>query len=591
MSLTGGDAGRAARLHGARSRRSGLRRSGLRGSWVLLVILPLLPVVCGLLFVLLPAFGYFPALGGDAWSLDPWRALAAVPGLPAALRATLIAGFLATPVALALALFMAARLAPDGGVRTGLPRVLAATLSWLLATPHAAFAIGLAFLLSPSGWLVRLAALAIPIEQPPDLLTLRDPWGLGLALGLVLKETPFLFFAALAGLRQLAPAATLHLGASLGYGPGAAWLKLVAPRLYPLMRLPLYAVLAYGLSAVDMAQVLGPSAPPSLAVLALDLSRDPDLARRFPAAALALSHLAVVIGALAAWRGLETVLGRWMRRFLADGRRDASPVLLGLGYVVEAAAVLAVLLAALAILALPLWSFAIGWRFPAAWPQCCSLAAWSRAAQGLSWPLANSIGIAAAVSAVALAAAVAWLSLEPRRGAGGPDLAAAGRGAVMLPLLVSDLAFLMGVQILLLVIGIGGGWVPVALCHFVFVFPYVLLSLAGPWARLDPRYERTALCLGAPPLRVLLRVRLPLLLPALAFAAALGFAVSLSLYLPTVLAGGGRIATLATEAIALSAGGDRRITGVYGTVQAVAIWLGFIAAAGLARRNRFAVMT
>jgi len=562
-----------------------------RGAWLLLVVLPLLPVACGLLFVLLPAFGYFPALGGTAWSLESWRALAGVPGLPAALRATLISGFVATPLALTLALFMAARLAPDGGVRQGLPRVLAAVLSWLLAMPHAAFAIGLAFLLSPSGWLVRLAAVAVPIAQPPDLLTLRDPWGLSLAVGLVLKETPFLFFAALAGLRQLAPTATLQLGASLGYSPGAAWLKLVAPRLYRLMRLPLYAVLAYGLSAVDMAQVLGPSAPPTLAVLALDLGRDPDLARRFPAAALALLHLAVVIGAVASWRGVEIVLGRWLRRFLADGRRDPSPIALGLACVIEAAAVLAVLLAALAILALPLWSLAAAWRFPDAWPQCCSLAAWARAAQGLSWPLFNSLGIAAVVSTGALAAAIAWLTLEPRRRAAGPDLAAWGRGAVMLPLLVSDLAFLMGVQILLLAIGNGGGRGPVALCHFVFVFPYVLLALAGPWAKLDPRYERTALCLGAPPLRVLLRVRLPLLLPALAFAAALGFAVSLSLYLPTVLAGGGRVATLATEAIALAAGGDRRITGVYGTVQAAAIWLGFLAAGWLARRHRFAVMT
>ncbi len=567
------------------------RAARARWPWLVLVVLPLLPVVCGLLFVLLPAFGYFPALGGKAWSLDAWRIVADEPGLLAALRATLVSGFLATPIALALGLFMAARLAPDGGVRKGLPRLLAAILSWLLATPHAAFAIGLAFLLSPSGWLVRLAALAVPIGQPPDLLTLRDPWGFGLAIGLVLKETPFIFVVALAGLRQLAPTATLQLGASLGYSPGAAWLKLVAPRLYPLMRLPLYAVLAYGLSAVDMAQVLGPSAPPTLAVLALDLSRDPDLARRFPAAALALLHLAVVAGALASWRGAEIAVGRWLRPFLADGRRDPAPLALGLSCIIEAAACLAVLLAVLAILALPLWSFAVVWRFPDAWPQCCSLAAWGRAARGLSWPLFNSLGVAGAVSFGALAAAITWLSLEPRRSAAGADLAAWGRGVVMLPLLLSDLAFLMGVQILLLVAGIGGGWLPVAFSHFIFVFPYVLLALAGPWGRLDPRFERTALCLGAPPLRVLLRVRLPLLLPALGFAAALGFAVSLSLYLPTVLAGGGRIATLATEAIALAAGGDRRITGVYGTVQAGVIWLGFLAAAALARRYRFGVMT
>lgn len=558
--------------------------------WLALVAAPLLTVGAGLAFVLLPAFGYLPALGGTQVSLQPWRMLAESPGLGSALIASLLSAGLATPLALGLALLLAYRFAPDGGLARGAPRRAAALLSWILATPHAAFAIGLAFLLTPSGWLVRLAALPLPIEQPPDLLSLRDPLGLALACGLVLKETPFLFFAALAGLRQLAPTPTLHLAATLGYAPGIAWWKLVAPRLYPLMRLPVYAALAYGLSAVDMALILGPSAPPTLAVLALDLTRDPDLARRFPAAALAVLHLALVLGAVALWRGGELVLGAWQRRRRADGRRIAPAGARMICAAGSALAALAALLAVLAILALPLWSVAETWRFPAALPVCCSLAAWRRAADGLAGPLRDSIGIAACVGASALIAAIAWLKLEPRGGAGGLDPARLAHGAVALPLMISDLAFLLGVQVLLLALGLGGGWLPVAAAHFVFVFPYVLLALAGPWARLDPRFERAAFCLGASAWRVLLRVRLPLLAPSLAFAGALGVAVSLSLYLPTVLAGGGRVATLATEAIALAAGGDRRITGVYGTLQAALIWSVLLLAGLLARRRSAAVM-
>lgn len=564
-------------------------------SWWALVAVIAVPSLVGLLFVLLPAFGYFPVLGGDVFSLAPWRELAQQPGLFASLRATLISAFVATPIALALAMFLAARIAPDGRVRRGLPPGAAALLSWLLATPHAAFAIGLAFLLTPSGWLVRLAALIVPVERPPDFLLLRDPLGLGLAIGLILKEMPFLFFAALAALRQLSPGALLHLGASLGYAPGTGWIKLVAPRLYRLMRLPLYAALAYGLSAVDMALVLGPSAPPTLAVLALDLTRDPDLAQRFPAAALAVAHLGLVLLALAAWRGLEMLVARLLRPMLADGRREPGVLGHGVGWLAEAGALLSLLLGVLAIVALPVWSVAIAWRFPDAWPDCCSLSAWSRALDGLLWPLRDSVGVAVPVSAAALVAAILWLSLEPKpeanHGRRATSALTIGRLVVALPLLVSDLALLMGIQILLLGLGILGGWLPVALTHFLFVFPYVLLALAGPWARLDPRYERTARCLGASSLRTLLRVRLPLLRPAIAFATALGFAISLSLYLPTVLTSGGRFATLATEAIALSAGGDRRITGVYGTSQAALIWLGFLLAWLAARRHREAVLS
>ena len=549
--------------------------------WLILAAVPGIAILSGLVFVVLPAFGYFPALGGASLSLQPWRELIVYPGLASAARTTLISAFVAMPVALGLALLALAWVAPSGAVKTGLPDSVAKVLSWLLATPHAACALGLAFLIAPSGWLVRIAALVLPIDQPPDLLIPHDRWGLSLAAGLVLKEMPFLFFAGLTALRQLDATRLLGIGACLGYQPGIAWFKLIAPRLYVLIRLPVYAALSYALSAVDMALVLGPATPPTLAVLAVDLTHDPDLARRFPAAALALLHLALTLAALGVWRVLELAIARALRPMLGDGVRSpavATRWALRLGRIVALASIL---LGTLAILSLPLWSLARLWRFPDAWPDCCSLAGWQRALPDLWLPFRDSLTIAAAVTLLALVAAIAWLQLE--RGVSKRALTM-GRTIAALPLIVSDVAFLMGVQILLLFLGLGGGWLPTAVSHTLFVFPYVLLALADPWGRLDPRYERSALCLGAGPWRVLLRVRLPLLMPALAFAAALGFAVSLSLYLPTVMMSGGRIATLATEAIALSSGGDRRIVGIYGATQAMVIWAGFFMAYWAQRR-------
>ncbi|HEX6143576.1 MAG TPA: hypothetical protein VFZ01_12720, partial [Geminicoccaceae bacterium] len=54
-----------------------------------------------------------------------------------------------------------------------------------------------------------------------------------------------------------------------------------------------------------------------------------------------------------------------------------------------------------------------------------------------------------------------------------------------------------------------------------------------------------------------------------------GFAVSTAQYLPTVFAGAGRLATLATEALSLAAGGNRRIVGLFAFVLAVLPLLGF----------------
>jgi len=64
----------------------------------------------------------------------------------------------------------------------------------------------------------------------------------------------------------------------------------------------------------------------------------------------------------------------------------------------------------------------------------------------------------------------------------------------------------------------------------------------------------------------------------LAATAAVGFAVSIGQYLPTLLLGGGRIVTLTTEAVALSSGGNRRIVGAYGIAQAFWPTLAFFVA-------------
>ena len=67
----------------------------------------------------------------------------------------------------------------------------------MLAVPHAAFAVGLVFLISPSGWILRVfSPWATGLSTPPPWVTTQDPWALGLILALVAKEVPFLLWAA-----------------------------------------------------------------------------------------------------------------------------------------------------------------------------------------------------------------------------------------------------------------------------------------------------------------------------------------------------------------------------------------------------------
>ena len=122
--------------------------------------------------------------------------------------------------------------------------------------------------------------------------------------------------------------------------------------------------------------------------------------------------------------------------------------------------------------------------------------------------------------------------------------------------------------------------------HVVFVLPYVFLSLSEPFRAWDGRYATVAASLGAGAGRVLWRVRLPMLLAPVLTAFAVGFAVSVGQYLPTLLVGGGRVQTLTTEAVALAAGGDRRAIGVWSLAQTAAAFAPFWLALALPRMLR-----
>jgi putative thiamine transport system permease protein len=98
----------------------------------------------------------------------------------------------------------------------------------------------------------------------------------------------------------------------------------------------------------------------------------------------------------------------------------------------------------------------------------------------------------------------------------------------------------------------------------------------------------TARALGASPLCACLRVKWPLLLKPMLAALAVGFAVSVAQYLPTLTVGAGRYATVTTEAVALAAGAQRSLTSAYAWLLFLLPVLGFVLAAWVSRPRRFA---
>ncbi len=538
------------------------------------------------LALLLAALIATPLLGA-AWSAvaaalnaQAWDLMRQDPQLPRALAMTLWTGLTATALAVALSAWLLSRSFPG-------PRWqrTVRVLSPMLAVPHAAFAIGLAFLVAPSGWFLRaLSPWATGFDAPPPWPTTQDPWGLGLIAVLVAKEVPFLLWAAATQL-QRADVATrwtreLDVARSMGYAARTAWWRVLWPQLWPRLMAPLVAVLAYSLTVVDMALVIGPTSPPTLAVLAWQWLLDADAAINTQGAAAAWLLAAVVAtltGALLTWRGLVRWRSRWTARGVSGRRgratqRDAAGphplAALGLLYFGV-------------MLTLAIGSVSGVWPFPRLWPESLSLQGWQSVA-GSAATLWTTLGLAAASSLTALVWAVAWLECAP------PHWDARLRRLIYLPLLLPSVLWVVGLHRLTLAWGIDGRWSGLWLAHSLAAAPYVLIALSPAYLGFDARYAQIAASLRKSHLVFLLRIKWPLLKASLYAALAVGFAVSVAQYLPTLFVGAGRFATVTTEAVTLASGAQRSLTAAYAWLQWLLPALMFGIAAWAGRPRRFA---
>jgi putative thiamine transport system permease protein len=425
------------------------------------------------------------AAGLDA---DAWRALAADPQWPRALRSTLFTGVAATALSVALTAWLLSRSFPG----PAWDRLLRA-LPPMLATPHAAFAIGLAFLLAPSGWILRaLSPWATGLQAPPDWSTTQDPWGLGLVLALVCKEVPFLLWAA-AGQLQRADsgprwARELAVARTMGYGATAAWWRIVWPQLWPRLAAPVLAVGAYSLTVVDVALVIGPAAPPTAAVLAWQwlLDADPAANAQGAVAAWALAALAAGVGGLFLLLRRPLLLrASWSTGI--RGRRDPLPER-SLPAAWTLRAVYGAVLAALAV-----GSFSGVWPFPQLLPQTWSLGGW-RSVLDSAGTVGLTLALAIGSSLAALAWAVLWLEAAPT--AWDRRL----RRLLYLPLLLPSILWVVGLHRVALAWRIDAHWLGLWLAHALAALPYVLITLSPAyWASMRamatwPRRSGTARC-------------------------------------------------------------------------------------------------
>ncbi|MEP9148821.1 thiamine ABC transporter permease [Enterobacter hormaechei] len=449
---------------------------------------------------LLPASGMLLA---PAFSLSNWAALFADPQLPQALAATLVSTLIATLGSLFIALSLLALLWPGDGWQR-----LSTRMPWLLAVPHVAFATSALLLFAEGGQFYRICTVCLPQ---------LDRYGIGLGLTLAVKESAFVLWAIYAALPEKRLAQQKIVLHTFGYGRMQALNWLVLPAIAPALGAVMLAVLAWSLSVVDVAIVLGPGNPPTLAVLAWQWLTQDDAQQQSKGTLLCLVLLLLLAALAAVGYSLWTA---W-RRAQPDvsGVRRASHT------------------------ALP--ARTLGGLLPLC-GVLCALVLLMLARRGDIGPVSDSLSLGLLSSLTALAILMIWLEWGPQRGA----------VWIWLPLALPALPLVSGQYAVALWLGIDGQYAAVLWSHMLWVLPWMLLVLQPAWRRLDPRLILTARTLGWRQAKIFWLVKCPLMVRPALLAFATGFSVSMAQYMPTLWLGAGRFTTLTTEAVALSSGGS-----------------------------------
>ena len=527
-----------------------------------------LPLI--LLFVFPLSASVFFALGG-LFDAAGWTALLAHPQVWPALQLSLSTGLVSTGISLFVALLIV-----SGLYQTKLWPRLSSQVGAMLAVPHLALAVGISFLIMPSGFIARVIAVFVGWAVPPNWVTTHDPYGLALIACSVIKETPFLIWI-LASILSSEDVLRNFVGQravalSLGHDLKSVWARIYLPQILPKILWPLLVVFTYSATVVDMALVIGPTQSPTLAMIVWSDINDAQVLHnaRGGVGAIFLS-LAVALAALFIWSIAKVLAARRTWLTVGPSFKNATRLFLSRILVLKFIAIYT-----LTIVTLILLSFATLWPFPFLWPQTLNAAAWLRV-WGNPSALITSLLLAFATTATAFGLIVVWMESQPK--AHDKIVLVLSATALGLPAILVSL----GQYRAFLHVGLDGTAAGLFLAHLIPVTAYMFIVLAGPYRSFDPRWRFSASGLLASFARFFWVVKLPLLKAPLLAASAIGFAVSFSQYVPAQLIAAGRFSTLPMEAVTLTSGTNRPLSAAFALLLMLPTLLVFSAAAYFSR--------
>ena len=165
------------------------------------------------------------------------------------------------------------------------------------------------------------------------------------------------------------------------------------------------------------------------------------------------------------------------------------------------------------------------WRHPFAYPQLVD-------AMLLSLKVAGVATIVATIFGTMIALALCRYRF---RGSGAVGL------LLVLPLTTPEIVLGSSLLSLFLDLNVRTGFNTIVIAHIMFSVSYVALCVRARIRGFDWTLEEAAMDLGAPPIRVFLKVTLPIIAPGIVAAAMLAFALSLDDFIITLFNAGNRV--------------------------------------------------
>ena len=212
-----------------------------------------------------------------------------------------------------------------------------------------------------------------------------------------------------------------------------------------------------------------------------------------------------------------------------------------------------------------LWSVTGRWPWPGLLPESYLLRTWKELLFGsnsLLPLLGSSMAIAGIVALLGTLVGIFTARAAELYDIPGKTLIRFGS---LLPLLIPGTVFTMGIQVVLIRLGLTDTVPGIILVHLIAAVPYCITIISDMTSAIGARLEEQAAVLGAPPLRAFFYGTFHPLLPGILSSMSMGFILSYSQYFTTLLVGGGRVRTIATVLVPYIQSGDRPLASAYST--------------------------